>query len=95
LPLSQNLSQETDLASSRNLIHYGVNVCEIAESQYTRSQSFQCYEEDAGDDFAEYNSPQIITTRSEEASNKKSEPLSRKSWSFNSNFALDSNEPDT
>lgn len=76
---SQDSSQETDLTSSQSTVHYVDS--EDAESQYTYSQSSQCYEEDdGGDDFAEYKPPQIITTRSEEANVKKSahgEPLPR------------------
>jgi len=68
---SQNSSQETDLTSSQSTVHYVDS--EDSESQYTYSQSSQCYEEyDAGDDFAEYRPPQIITTRLEQASVKKS-----------------------
>lgn len=68
---SQDSSQETDLTSSQSTVYYVDS--EDAESQYTYSQSSQCYEEDdGGDDFAEYKPPQIITTRLEEASIKKS-----------------------
>ena len=68
---SQDSSQGTDLTSSQSTVHYVDS--EDTDSQYTYSQSSQCYEEDdKGDDFAEYKPPQIIASHSEEASVKRS-----------------------
>jgi len=57
---SQVSSQETDFTSSQNTVHSQSDDSDDAESQRTCSQSSCHYEDDdAGDDFAEYQPPQV------------------------------------